>query len=139
MDEELEKIDLLRERFAVSYEEAKKVLDEVKGDVVEALIRLENRRRRPALDRIGQEKVQGALNWLRDVIEKGRVTKIRLKKDNQTIVEIPASVGAVGVIAILASPLVAVLTGIGAVSALINRYTLEIERPGGETEERRFE
>lgn len=139
MDEELEKIDLLRERFAVSYEEAKKVLDEVKGDVVEALIRLENRRRKPSLDRIGQEKVQGALNWLRDVIEKGRVTKIRLKKDNQTIVEIPASVGAVGVIAILASPLVAVLTGIGAVSALINRYTLEIERPGGETEERRFE
>lgn len=139
MDDELEKIDLLRERFAVSYEEAKKILEEVKGDVVEALIRLENRRRRPSLDQLGQEKVQNALNWLRDVIEKGRVTKIRLKKDDQTIVEIPASVGAVGVIAILASPLVAVLSGIGAVSALINRYTLEIERPTGETEEHRFE
>ena len=37
----IEKLDLIRERFNVSYKKAKEVLTETNGDVVEALIKLE--------------------------------------------------------------------------------------------------
>lgn len=41
MDDLLEKVDLIRERMDVGYKEAKDSLDQANGDVVKALIMLE--------------------------------------------------------------------------------------------------
>ena len=45
MTSELEKIDLIRARLGVGYKEAKEALDDAEGDVVQALIRLEQKNR----------------------------------------------------------------------------------------------
>ena len=44
MDDMLEKIDLIRERMGVSYKEAKDALDQSQGNVLDAIILLEEKR-----------------------------------------------------------------------------------------------
>lgn len=131
--EELEKIDLIRERLGVSYREAKEALDKAGGDVVQALIMLENQDKKwdERLDAKGRELV----DYIRDIMKKGNVTKVRLKKDDRVIFEIPATLGAIGVGGALLSPLLAVIGVVGTVAALVNHYKLEIVRPDGHVEE----
>ena len=45
MNNDLEKLDAIRERLDVSYEDARKALEEAGGDVVQALASLENSQR----------------------------------------------------------------------------------------------
>lgn len=125
---DLEKIDILRERTGVSYEQARNVLRECDGDVVEALIRLE-RESRPLASKV---RAQGSAfaGGLRALIAKGNATRIRLVKGGNTVMEAPATAGIVGLLAMLTSSRLALLGGIGAVLALLNRYRLEIDRPG---------
>ncbi|MGI9950800.1 DUF4342 domain-containing protein [Moorellaceae bacterium AZ2] len=134
MSTELEKIDILRKRAGLSYREAKQALDEAGGDVVEALIRLEEGKK--------EETVQALETWgeklltrIKEILHKGSATKIKIKKDGKPVAEIPATAGALGVLGVLASTELAILAGISSVAALFNRYTLEIERPGGQVEE----
>ncbi|MGI6606997.1 MAG: DUF4342 domain-containing protein [Peptococcia bacterium] len=130
--DELEKIDLLRERLGVTYKEAKDALDQTGGDVVQALINLEgpNKKWDDKLDEKGRQLV----DYIKDIIKKGNVTKVRLKKGDNVVVEIPATVGAIGVGGIFLSPILAVLGVVGTVAALVNNYSLEIVRPDGKVE-----
>ncbi|MBC7324362.1 MAG: DUF4342 domain-containing protein [Moorella sp. (in: Bacteria)] len=131
---ELEKIDQLRERLGLSYREAKEALERAGGDVLEALVQYEESTR---------EGVQKELaSWsgklverIRSILRQGNVTRIKVKKDGKTVAEIPATVGALGVLGILASSELAILAGLSTVAALFNRYTLEVERRDGRVEE----
>jgi hypothetical protein len=118
---EMEKIDLIRERTDLGYREAKKLLDEAGGDVVQALARHEEKESQ------WQETIQvkggEILDTVRELIKEGNVTKIRVKHEGKTIVELPVTIGAAG---ILIAPQLAAL---GALAALVTRCTLEIERP----------
>jgi len=131
--EELEKIDLIRERLGVSYREAKEALDQAGGDVVQALIRLEDQDKK--WDAKLEEKARELGDYIRDIIKKGNVTKVRLKKDDKVVFEISATLGAIGVGGALLSPILAVLGVVGTVAALVNNYKLEIVRPDGKVEE----
>lgn len=130
--EELEKIDIIRERLGVSYHEAKEALDKVNGDVVQALILLEKNDRK--WDQKLDEKGKQLVNYIKEIINKGNVTKIRLKKDDKVIFEIPATIGAIGVGGAILSPILAIVAVVGTVAALINHYSLEIVRPDGRVE-----
>lgn len=131
---ELEKIDILRKRLGLSYREAKKALDEAGGDVIEALIRFEEGKKEAVVEQL--ESWGGkVLARIREILQKGNATKIKIKKDGKTVAEIPATAGALGVMGVLASTELAILAGISTVAALFNRYTLEIERSGGQVEE----
>ena len=46
MVDNIEKIDIIRERFDVSYDKARKVLEQAEGDLVEALILLEKEKKK---------------------------------------------------------------------------------------------
>jgi hypothetical protein len=133
----LDKVDLIRQRLGVSYREAKDALDQAKGDVVQALVLLEDRQFR--LD----EKVEteGLKLWaqIKSLIRKGNVTRIRLKKDNRVLAEIPVNVGALGVVGVVAVPPLAILGVAGTLAALATKCTLEIERPDGTIEEHHIE
>ena len=131
--EELEKIDLIRERLGVSYREAKEALDQAGGDVVQALIRLEGQDKK--WDAKLEEKARELGDYIRDIIKKGNVTKVRLKKDDKVVFEISATLGAIGVGGALLSPILAILGVVGTVAALVNNYKLEIVRPDGKVEE----
>ena len=120
---ELEKIDILRERAGVSYRRAKEILDQCGGDVVEALIRLEEEAKRNTWqERI---QVQGAelVDRVRQLINEGNVRRIVIRnQDGQTLVELPVTVGALGA---LLAPMLAV---VGVIAALVTRATIVVER-----------
>lgn len=124
MDINLESIDIIRERTGVSYREAKEVLEKHKGDVVEALIELEENKNSWSdnLTNRGEEIIE----TLREILRKGNVTKIVVKKDGDTIVNLPVTAGAIGVI--LALP----LTALGLTAAVISKCSIEITREDGE-------
>mgnify|MGYP000947692237 CR=1 FL=1 len=131
--DELEKIDVLRQRLGIGYQEAKAALDEKDGDLVQALIFLENKSKK--WDGKLEDKAGEIVEYVRDIIKKGNVTKVRLKKGDKIIFEIPATVGAIGLGGAILSPLLAVLGIVGTAAAVINNYKLEIVRPDGEVEE----
>jgi hypothetical protein len=63
---------------------------------------------------------------VKQLIHEGNIRKVRLIHDNNTVFEIPLTVGApVTVAVILAAPL---LAAIGAFAALITECTIEVER-----------
>ena len=136
----LEKIDTIRERMDISYKEAREALEQAGGDLVEALVLLESRfeeepGRLKALKEKGwTRKIQGkseeVLGRLKTVMEKGTATKIRLKQGDRTLLEIPASIGMLGVAGMLMSTELAVLGAIGTVTALFSKCTLEVEGIG---------
>jgi len=120
MDEELRKIDAIRERTGVSYKEAKLALDAANGDVVQALIYLEEKG-----SWVG--RVQGVAGEitakLAALVHEGNATRIKVKQEGETVVEIPVTVGAIGA---LVAPY---LAAAGLVAALATRSTIELERP----------
>ena len=139
--DQLEKIDLIRERMGVTYLEAKMALEQNGDDVVEALIYLE------AQSKKWDEKITGTgkklndtgkklIDQINEIIKKGNVTKVRLKKGEKVILEIPATLGVVGVGGVLLSPILAVLAVVGTVAAFVNHYKLEIVRSDGKVEVR---
>lgn len=117
---ELEKIDILRERGRLSYQEARALLNETGGDLIEALVRLEQR------GRFTREKIYAKGNELvekvKDLIRQGNVTKIRVKTKDDVILDIPVTAGAA--VAVFA-PYLALL---GAIAALATQCSIEIER-----------
>ncbi|MFZ5640380.1 MAG: DUF4342 domain-containing protein [Bacillota bacterium] len=124
---ELEKIDVIRERLGVSYKEAREALAEKDGDVVEALIWLEEKQHSGWTGRL-QERGEEIMAQVKTVMEKGNHTKIKVKQGEKTLFEIPATLGALGVIGALASTPLAVAAGIGTVAAMANQVTLEFDK-----------
>ncbi len=135
MEISLEKIDLLRERTGVSYREAREVLNETEGNVIEALVLLE--------DRKGQWK-QDLHTWkqemsvkgteisakIKEALHQGNVNKITIKQNGKKVLEIPVVLGAIGGLLL---PELAVL---GLLGALFKQYTIELEGeepPAGES------
>ncbi len=122
----LEKIDILQERMNVSYEEARMALEAVNWDVVDALVKLEKdeKSRKEEIFVRGNDLVEK----VKELVRKGNVTKIRVKQDGKTLVEIPVTAGVVGA---LLAPQLAL---IGAVATLVSRSSLEIERSNEKSE-----
>ncbi|MDD3653398.1 MAG: DUF4342 domain-containing protein [Desulfotomaculaceae bacterium] len=123
---ELEKIDTIRNRLGTSYKEAKAALDAAGGDVVQALISLEEKKHEP-VERY-QVKGNELLDQIKGLLNKGQGYRIKVKQGERTVTEIPASVGALGLLGVLASSQIAVLGALASVAGMANNYTLEVER-----------
>lgn len=125
----LEKVDLIKERTGVSYTEAKEALEASDGDVVDALVYIENKKKTKGAFYQTKEEF---INWIKDIINKGNVTRIRIKKDDTTLVDLPVTAGiaVTGLTAILSAPLLA----IGVVSAVVTKVTVEITKEDGSVE-----
>lgn len=126
MDISLEKVDIIRDRTNVTYKEAKEALEAANGNVVSALINIEeagDRRWTETISVKGSETV----DRLKGIIKSGNVNRIRVKKDNCVILDIPVTAGAIGAVAIPQ------LTAIGTVVALLSKCTIEVERPNKQT------
>ena len=123
--ENLEKIDLVRNRMSVTYEDAKNALETANWDVVEAIILLEKEEtsRKEEIFVLGNELVEK----IKEVVRKGNVTKIKVRQDDHVLIEIPVTAGVVGA---LLAPQLAI---IGAVAALVSKCTVEIEKIDVET------
>jgi DNA-binding transcriptional MerR regulator len=130
---ELEKIDVLRERLGLSYQESKEALDNANGDLIEALINMEQKSKH--WENKFTDQSGAIVRKIKEIIQQGNVTKVKIKKDDETVLEIPATVGALGLVGVLASTPLTVAAGIGTVAAMMNQYKLEIVKDDGQTEE----
>lgn len=135
----LEKVDAIRERMDVSYEKAKEALEICKGDVLEALIYIEKDQELANINESFEAdeserntiSIEDLKNWFKQVIEKGNVTRIKIKKDDNELVDIPVNAGiAAGVVAILIPPVLAA----GVIAAIATQITIEITKEDGSVE-----
>lgn len=130
MTNDLEKIDLLRARMGISYKEAKEALEEAGSDVVQALINLEEKSKKLG-DKIQDYRSEIAAQ-IREWWAKGRDIRLLLKRDDQTVLQIPAVVGALGIAGAMLRSELALLVTLGAVTAMAKHYSLEVAWPEGE-------
>lgn len=132
MSSELEKIDIIRARTGVSYSEARQALDEAGGDVVQALIRLEegNKHFCKSMHGVSEE----AVKRVKSLWKRGQKTRIKVKKDERTVFEVPATVGVLGLLGAAVSSELALLGVIGGAAAMTKNYKLEIDRGEQENE-----
>jgi len=125
----LEKIDIIRERTGVSYTDAKEALEACSGNVVDALIYIEQNKK-TTKNNIYTTKDE-FLEWLKDLVKKGNINRIRIKKEEKVIVDIPVNAGiAATLTALIWPPLIA----IGILTAVVTKVTIEITKDDGTVE-----
>lgn len=133
----LEMVDKVKERSNVSYQEAKEALEYANGDVLDAIIYLENRNKennnyKETFEEDSNcsktETVEEFKTWLKDIIEKGNVSRIKIKKDEEVIVDVPVNAGiAAVIIGIVMPPILA----LGVIAAVATKITIEITMTDG--------
>jgi len=144
---DLEKMDALRLRMNVTYAQAKEALDTCGGDLASALVYLEGQgfsysgkntgvEEEPESEPIWDKEktdnfIRGMIDQVRDFIRQGNVTKVRLIHGEKTLIEIPATIGVLGVGVMLFSPVFAAAAAIGAASALVKEMVFEVEKSDG--------
>ncbi|WP_053957555.1 DUF4342 domain-containing protein [Inediibacterium massiliense] len=125
MEITLEQIDQVRDRTGVSYKEAREALEVAGGNVIDAIILIEEKQSKNF-----KENISGVGNdiveKLKEIVKKGNITKIVFKKDGEVMMNIPVTAGAVG--AFLA-PQIAM---IGTLAALATKCKIEIVKTDGE-------
>ena len=142
MEVTLEQVDKVKERTGVSYAEAKSALELTNGDVLDAIILLEEKAKENYESGIGAEKSTGGTcnntetiselkAWLKDLINKGNISRIKVSKDGDTIVDVPVNAGiAAAVIAVIIPPILAFVV----VAAVVTKVTIEITKADGTVE-----
>ena len=124
----LESVDKVIERTGVTYGEAKEALEYTDGEILDAIIYLENKNNK---DEKVTESVDEFKSWLKELIRKGNVSRIIIKKDDKTIVDVPVNAGvAVGVMSIIMPAILA----FGVIAAVATKITIEITRTDGSVE-----
>jgi hypothetical protein len=111
MEITLEKIELVKDRTGVSYREAKEALEAVDGNVVDAIIKIEDGINANVGAKITDNGAK-IIEKIKYYIKKGNVSRITIKKDSEILLNIPVTVGVVG------TALAPWLTVIGSVVAL---------------------
>jgi hypothetical protein len=120
--DELKKIDLIRERMEVTYETAREALARSNGDVVAALIHLEQENS-PLECALTGEKIWAGI---KGVAHRTHKTRVKIKRNGETLMTLPVSLGLAGLVAIMASDELTMVAGIGAAAAILNGCHLEI-------------
>lgn len=134
----LEQVDIVRERCNVSYAKAKEALEISNGDVLEAIIYLEQNQKEENENYYTNNKcfsntisIEDLKSFTKDLIEKGNVIRIKIKKDDKELLDIPVNAGiAASVIAITIPQILA--TAI--IAAIATQITIEVTREDGSVE-----
>lgn len=129
MDITLSKIDLIRERTGVSYRQAKEALERHEGNVIEALIELEDQANTESkwTEEFSVRSTE-VIEKVKELIREGNVNKIRVKHDGRVLAEIPVALGAIGAVVLPQ------LAALGVLVAVFKRCTIEVVRKESEDE-----
>jgi len=125
MEITLEKIELVKDRTGVSYKEAKEALEKTDGNVVDAIINIEESINMDSRSKVGAQSSQ-ILDKLKELVKKGNVSKIVISRDGEQILNLPVNVGIVGTVL---APWAAV---IGVIAAFGTRCIIEVVTDSGE-------
>ena len=116
MEITLEKIELVKDRTGVTYREAKEALEAVEGSVVDAIISIE--------DSAGERKKSGSredggfyghkvIDKIKELIKKGNVSKIVVKKEEEILLNLPVNAGIIGTLIAPFAMIVGLITAFG--------------------------
>ena len=94
MEIKLEDLDQVRERTGVSYAEAKMALEEADGNVVDAIVAVEEKKAKKTEK--NSEVAKEIVEKIKKAFKEGNVTKIQMKREGKIILSIPVNVGIVG-------------------------------------------
>ena len=124
----LEQVDQVRERTQVSYQKAKEALEQTGGDVLEAIVFIEQEK--PADKKFhGNASDFGneVIKTLKDLLNSGKVNRIVVEqKDGKVLMNIPVTVGAIGALFLTTA------TVIGLIAALATGCVILIHKEDGE-------
>lgn len=95
MEITLEKIELVKDRTGVSYREAKEALEKKSGNVVDAIIYIEDSVNGIDFNKSYAES-KDVISKLKEIVAKGNATKILVKKDDNVVLNIPVNAGIIG-------------------------------------------
>ncbi len=126
----LEKVDQVKQRTGVSYKAAKEALEKSDGDVLEAIIYLENSSSEKtysdaAFNQFSQFG-EDIGNFFKDIIHKGNVNRVTIEKDGKRILDLSLTAGAVG--AVLFTPAII----ISLIAAFATGCEMSIQKEDGE-------
>lgn len=136
IDITLEKIDQVLERVpSASYAEAKEALVISDGNVLDAIIYLEQNKKTAKVKNKAKEKMETALgkdaeeikNQLKEMLKRSNVIRVIVEKDNKIIMNIPLTVGVVG---LALGPLV---TLVGLSAAVIGKFNIKVQNEEDKT------
>ncbi|HHT20669.1 MAG TPA: DUF4342 domain-containing protein [Tissierellia bacterium] len=118
----LEMVDELIEKTGVSYEQAKRILQETDGDVPLAIQRLVNKEQDDK--HFSTDALDEVVAKIKEAIEKGTAARLMVKKDDKIVLNIPAVLGFVG----LMNPF---LTAAGIGGVILTGHEIVIENKDG--------
>ena len=125
MEITLEKIELVKDRTGVSYAEAKAALEKAEGSVVDAIIMIEEEIDISPKTKAG-DQASHIVEKIKELVKKGNVSKILIKKGDEIIMNIPVNVGILGVVLV---PWVAILS---VIAALGTKCSIELIKDNGD-------
>lgn len=97
MEITLEKIELVKDRTGVSYREAKDALEKSGGNVVDAIISIEDSVNRQSESK-KEAKKEDLIEKLKTIVAKGNATKILVKKGDDVVLNLPVNAGLIGTV-----------------------------------------
>ena len=125
MEISLEKIELVKDRTGVNYKEAKDALIKADGSVVDAIIMIEDEIDLAPKSKAG-DQASHLIDRLKQLIKKGNVSRIVVKKDEEVILNIPVNLGIVGAVWVFWPTLAATVVALGM------KCTIELIKDNGE-------
>ncbi len=121
----IENVDEVIQRTGATYKEAKEALEMADGNVLEAVILVEEGRGKN-LGKDARDKGNEIVEKLKELVKKGNVTRVMIKKDDRLILDIPVTAGAVGAVVFAPATIVAIIV------SLATGCKMEIQKESGE-------
>ena len=122
----LEMVDEVRNRTGVDYKTAKEALEQCDGDVLESLIFIENERPHDGKKSEFTNKSNEIIETLKDLINKGVITRIIVEHQERIVMDIPVIAGGIAALVFVPATVAAIIT------ALATGCILKIVKEDGE-------
>lgn len=115
MEITLENIDLVKERTGCTYAEAKAALEAADGSVVDAIIAIEDKTTKE-YSKIDGESLKDSpiFQKMKELVEKGNVSRILISKGEKTILNFPVTAGVIGAVLIPWGAILGIVAAMGA-------------------------
>jgi hypothetical protein len=115
MEITLEKIELVKDRTGCTYAEAKAALEGAEGSVVDAIIAMEEKSNAEH-DKVdgGSLKDSPVFAKMKEIVDKGNISKIIISKGNKKIVSFPVTVGVIGTVLVPWGAVLGMVAAMGA-------------------------
>lgn len=114
MEITLEKIELVKDRTGSTYAEAKAALEAADGSVVDAIIAIEEKMNKEH-DKVdgGSLKDSPIFAKMKEIVDKGNVSRILVTKGERTIVNFPVTAGVIGAVLIPWGAILGIVAAMG--------------------------